>query len=174
MPIPVSFTSKKISTVSSSSATFFAVNKTSPSTVNLTALLTRLLKTCLSLEGSPKTLCGTSECIRTLISISFYRHLPPWGSRHPQERMQIEAYSPRATFSDFSLEIEHIFIKDTKGWDFLHSFKNSFCSLVSGVSCKLMYPITPSLGFWFRGSYWAGTHFLPLCLLCNVFSFLSL
>ena len=61
IPMPVSFISKQRVTFFLSSETSLILNLTSPRSVNLMALLIRLLRICVSLVGSPVTNSGIVE-----------------------------------------------------------------------------------------------------------------
>ena len=74
MPIPVSRTAKSIRTVPASASLDFprpTARRTSPSSVNFTALFNRLRSTCFSRVGSPTTPRGTSVAIWQASSMPF-------------------------------------------------------------------------------------------------------
>ena len=64
MPIPVSRTSKRTATAPSPDSARVTRRTTSPLSVNLTALPTRLVRTCRSRPGSPRSALGTSWRMR--------------------------------------------------------------------------------------------------------------
>ncbi len=78
IPIPVSFTTNSITAFGFLNALTDTFNPTSPSSVNLTALLSRLLSTCFNLRGSPIQVVGILGSISIFqsnpFSFAFFSH----------------------------------------------------------------------------------------------------
>ena len=87
MPMPVSATRKPSTTAPASSASFSTCTTTSPCSVNLIALPTRLTRTWRSRGASPTRRSGTSGAMRPASSRPF------WCARRPSVRR----VSPRAS-----------------------------------------------------------------------------
>ena len=108
MPIPVSATRKPSTTAPASSDCFSTCTTTSPRSVNLMALPTRLTRTWRSRGPSPTRRSGTSGAIRPASSRPF------WCARRPSVRRVSPRVSRRSNSAGFEVEPPRLDLREVE------------------------------------------------------------